>query len=94
MHLLRPARRGKNVPAEPARSPYAGGHFTALLRRHQWPPCFEPQFKSTREVEQSEISRINRERRVALGDTGTILGLSDRSDEMIRKRRIAQRAVR
>lgn len=73
---------------------YAPGHFTALVRAHNWPPRFEPQFRSTREVQQSEISRINRERRMALGDTGTIVGMSKRSDELIQQRLLAARAVR
>jgi hypothetical protein len=64
---------------------YAPGHFMALVRRHNWPPRFDPQFQRTRELEQSEISRTNRERRLVLGDTGTIVGLSQRSDERLRQ---------
>lgn len=108
MHMPRPGpRRARNVPAAPAakaakaapvRPPqapaYAAGHFTALVRRHDWPPRFEPMYQRTREVEQSEISRINRERRVALGDTGTIVGLTSKADEMIRQRLVSARAVR
>jgi hypothetical protein len=96
LHVPRPGPRRARVAvpvAEPAPQ-YPAGHFTALVRRHDWPPSFEPMYQRTREVEQSEISRINRERRVALGDTGTIVGLTDRADELIRQRLVAQRAVR
>ena len=88
----RPSRAAQ--PVAMALPTYAPGHFTALIRAHNWPPRFSPQYQRTREVEQSELSRINRERRVALGDSGTIVGLSIRSDELIRQRVVAQRAVR
>jgi hypothetical protein len=95
LHHVRPARRRARVPlVEPAAPVYEAGHFTALVRRHNWPPRFEPQMQRTREVEQSEISRINRERRQALGDTGTIVGLTQRADDLIRQRVMSQRVVR
>ena len=97
LHQARPARRRARVPsvaAEPAAPVYEAGHFLALVRRHNWPPNYEPQMQRTREVEQSEISRINRERRQALGDTGTIVGLTQRADDLIRQRVMSQRVVR
>jgi hypothetical protein len=97
LHVPRPGPRRARVAvpvAEPEPPQYPAGHFTALMRRHDWPPRFEPMYQRTREVVQSEISRINRERRVAMGDTGTIVGLTDRADELIRQRLVAQRAVR
>ena len=97
LHQVRPARRRARVPvapAEPAAPAFEAGHFLALVRRHDWPPSFEPMFVAGREAEQSEIARINRERRVANGDPGTILGLSQRSDELIRQRLTTMRAFR
>ena len=94
-HILRPARRRRaTVPTMPAAQAFEAGHFLALVRRHDWPPRFEPMFVAGREAEQSEIARINRERRVANGDPGTILRLSQRSDELIRQRLTTMRAGR
>lgn len=82
-HIVRPARRrARAANVTPEAPAYAEGHFTELLRKPSkaspcgWPPRFEPRLERTREVEQSEISRINREKRVEMGDTGTIVGLS------------------
>jgi hypothetical protein len=100
MHLARPAGRRAVVPAKaaepaaPAAPAYAPGHFLALVRRHDWPPCFEPQLRVTREVEQSEISRINRERRMAQGETGTIVGLSARADALAQQRLTTNKVMR
>lgn len=93
-HILRPPGRQptKARPAAPAA--YAPGHFTELVRLHNWPPTFEPQLRRTREVEQSESSRVNREARVAQGDTGTIVGLTQRADALMHQRLVAARAVR
>ena len=97
MHVPRPGHRRARAAAVPV-SPVAQfnpGHFTALIRAHDWPPSFQPQYQRTREVEQSEWSRINREIRVANGDPGTIVGLTKRADELIRQRLVTtQRAVR
>lgn len=68
---------------------YAPGHFTELIRAHNFPPCFEPQYQRTREVEQSEIARLNREARQAQGEIGTIVGLTRRADELISQRMLA-----
>lgn len=43
--MLRPAdkaklRHGAKRPAAPACDSYAPGHFTALMRAHDWPPGF------------------------------------------------------
>lgn len=85
-------RRRAPARAPGCASPYAAGHFTALIRRYDWPPSFVPQAPRTRELEMSEISRANRERRVAMGDTGTMLGVSRRADERIALRTIGQQA--
>lgn len=88
MSRIRPSRA---KPRElVARTGYAPGHFMALARAHNWPPRFVAQLKSTRELEQSRISRENRERRQAAGDPGTIVGLSQRSDELIQQRLLAR----
>jgi hypothetical protein len=102
MHMPRPAPRRARlvVPVPQPAVEYPAGHFMALARAPSkvspegWPPRFESQYQRTREVEQSEISRINREKQVALGNTGTIVGMTDKADEMIRLRMTAQRAVR
>ena len=73
-HVSPPVPRKPRPAHEPACADYAPGHFTSAVRRHNWPPMFAPQYQRTREVEQSELSRINRERRVAMGDTGTLVG--------------------
>lgn len=103
-HVPRPAGR---VPRPAAQGPVLPvcpkGFFMALAsspsKAHPlgWPPRFAPQMQRTREVEQSELSRINREAQVAqvaLGKTGTIVGLSQRADDLIRQRVVAKRAVR
>lgn len=92
-HIARPTRRRKPAPAAPAQ-PYPPGHFTELIRRHNWPPRFEPQYQRTREVEMSESSRIHREAQMALGNTGTIVGLTARADDLMLQRLTAARAVR
>jgi hypothetical protein len=40
------------------------------------------------------LSRINRERLQAQGHTGTIVGLTQRADEMIMQRMLSQRGLR
>ena len=95
-HVLRPPQRRqpankarpmkKPRPPQAAPTVYAPGHFTELVRLYNWPPMFEPQLRRTREVEQSELSRINREARVAQGDTGTIVGLTLRADALMMQR--------
>jgi len=65
---------------------FAPGHFLALVRKHDWPPGFESQVDARCRPDYSAISTANRERRVALGDTGTIVGLTQRADEMMRQR--------
>ena len=85
------ARTATQYKVRPQAS-YPAGWFTEAIRAHNWPPRFEPRLQRTREVAQSELSRINREARQALGDTGTICGLTRRSDEMIAQRLISQRA--
>lgn len=93
-HILRPAARARRsfvpVPAAPA---YPPGHFTALLRRHDWPPRFEPQMPVRNMPDWSALSTANREKRVAMGDPGTIVGLSQRGDE-VRRQILAHRAGR
>jgi hypothetical protein len=77
------SQRPKAPP--PAPSPdYEPGRFTALMRRHNWPPMFEPKFVVTRDAEVSAIARDARERMQAQGHTGTIAGLSDKSTERLR----------
>jgi hypothetical protein len=74
---------------------YPDGYSTALIRQPSpanpqgWPPRFEPQYQRTREVEQSETSRLAREALQARGVTGTIVGLTQRADALIAQRAVA-----
>lgn len=63
-------RRLPSEPPAPARPP---GYYTALMRRWNWPPRFESRMPGPDTVDRSAISRENRERRVALGDSGRIV---------------------
>jgi hypothetical protein len=78
------------VPTGPPR-PWQKPGFTFAIG---WPPGFVPQLQRTRELAQSQLARSNREARLAKGDTGTILGLSPKSDADLLLRRVrAARAV-
>ena len=84
-------RRAKDVPVpdgQPAEREYPPGHFLALVRLHNWPPRFEPQYQRTREFELSLISRQVRESLQARGITGTILGLTPKADASQQMRRM------
>ena len=63
-------RRLPSEPPVPARPP---GYYTELMRRWNWPPRFESRMPGPDTVDRSAISRENRERRVALGDSGRIV---------------------
>lgn len=63
-------RRLPSEPPAPARQP---GYYTELMRRWNWPPRFESRMPGPDTVDRSAISRENRERRVALGDSGRIV---------------------
>ena len=69
------------------------GHFTALIRRHNWPPMFEPRMPLRSAPDWSAISTANRERLQAQGHTGTIVGLTHRADALIAQRLATRRAV-
>jgi hypothetical protein len=80
-------RRAACASAQTASAPaYEPGHFTALVRRHDWPPRFQSRLPLVSAPDWSAISTANRERRVAQGDPGTIVGLTQKADEMIRQR--------
>jgi hypothetical protein len=62
------------------------GYWTELVYLHNWPPNFTPRDdwgKSS--VAASEIASRNRDGRVALGDHGSIIGLSKASDARLAK---------
>lgn len=80
-------RRPKSTPAA-AVTDYKPGHFTELLRKHDWPPRWVPQMSLRSTPDWSAISTANREARVALGDTGTIVGLSVKADAAILLRKV------
>lgn len=80
-------RRLPSEPPAPARPP---GYYTALMRRWNWPPRFESRMPAPQRVDMSAISRENRERRVAAGDSGSIIGVSARADALIKQFRRAR----
>ena len=84
-----PARACPDAAAPGQAGHFAPGHFLALVRKHDWPPSFQSQLDTRCRPDWSAISTANRERRVALGDTGTIVGLTQRADEMMRQRMLA-----
>ncbi len=75
-HLVRPAARRPKAAAPAPTSAFKPGHFTELIRLHNWPPRFESRLPASSGPDWSAISTENREKRVAMGDTGTIVGLS------------------
>jgi hypothetical protein len=78
------------VPEEPQ---YAPGHFTALIRAHDWPPRWQPLLKWAPKADLSAISSRNREQRLARGESGTIVNLSARSKELLRQRRADEQTM-
>lgn len=80
----RPNYRHRPKPAPVPSADYPPGFFCELIRAHNWPPRFESQYQRTNEVEWSLISRINREAQQAKGNSGTIVGISPKSDERLK----------
>lgn len=59
----------------------AAGYFTALMVRHNWPPGWQPAVDwGINHARASEIAAKQRAGQLAKGITGTIVGLSDKSD--------------
>ena len=77
------------VPPQSAAQAYEPGYFTALMLRHDWPPRFAPVLDHRVVPNWSAIATAKRALRVAMGDTGTIVGLSQRADDMMRMRAIS-----
>lgn len=66
----------------------APGYYTALVRKHNWPPAFEPSTDWGKNiVAASRVAMTARAARVAAGDCGTIVGLSKRSDRLLGRNR-------
>ena len=80
-------KRRPKPPPLPAVPDYPPGHFTGLVRAHNWPPRWEPQIPLRSAPDWSAISTANREIRQQRGETGTIVGLSKASDAAILLRR-------
>jgi hypothetical protein len=78
-------RHRRSAPTE-----YPVGWFTELIYRHCWPPMFEPRFRNGSEQWRSSVASAARQKRVEAGDTGTIVGISRKSDELISARLIAR----
>lgn len=67
----------------PGFGPYPG-YWTELILLHNWPPMFEPRDDWGRnQVANSEQASEAREKQVALGRMGTIVGMSAKSDERL-----------
>lgn len=56
-HMVRPAKRVRAATASQEPAEYAPGYFTHLIRRHDWPPRFEPQMQAERKNEAGETAR-------------------------------------
>ena len=74
-HILRPADRRPKPAKAAAPAVYAPGWFTELIRRHRWPPRFEPQCSlvSDADIRQRATDarmRIVAEGREHVGDFG------------------------
>lgn len=74
-HILRPAGRRPKPAKAAAPAVYPPGHFTALIRAHNFPPRFEPQCSlvSDAEIRQRATDarmRIVAEGREHFGDLG------------------------
>ena len=83
-------RQKKRLPSEPPVPARPPGFYTELMRRWNWPPRFESRMPAPQRVDMSAISRENRERRVAAGDSGSIIGVSARADALIKQFRRAR----
>ena len=58
----------------------APGYYTALIRKHDWPPAFEPSTDWGRSGgAASRMAMTARAARVAAGACGTVVGLSKRA---------------
>lgn len=73
-HIARPAHHKKRKPTPPPvqDEAFATGHFTALIRRHNWPPDFTPQLRRPVYVNQfgetaQEVAARSREAGLAEG---------------------------
>ncbi len=62
--------------------PYPG-YWTELIALHDWPPGWEPGEWGNLSVAASQIASAARSVQVAKGNTGTIVGLSERSDALL-----------
>ena len=61
---------------------YPAGHFTALMRRHDWPPRFRPQYQADSDPDRSARSSATRDAILARGGWGgRIAGISVASDQ-------------
>lgn len=60
---------------------YPPGHFTALIRLHNWPPRWQPAYQAAPGPDRSAISTAVRDDVIARGGwSGTVAGISARSD--------------
>lgn len=75
--LARPAAEGFDLPYLP--------YFTHEILVNDWPPGWLPtEDDGKNSVKASAIAAASREVRLRAGDTGTIIGLSDKSDRRLR----------
>lgn len=69
-------------PGRPVYRDYEPGHFTRLLKLHNFPPSFVTQIVLPKFSEDAVRERAAKARQaqVALGNTGTIVGISRKAD--------------
>ena len=73
----RPDADGLDLPYLP--------YFTHEILVNDWPPGWLPEEDDGKSsLQASAIASANREARLRAGDTGTIVGLSDKSDRRLR----------
>lgn len=62
---------------------YPPGHFTALIRAHDWPPRWQPAYQAAPGPDRSAISTAVRDDQLARGGwTGKLIGISAKADAM------------
>ena len=80
----------RKPPKKHGEATHPAGYFLELVLRHNWPPSFTSRMPPPQRVDQSALSTAARERQVAQGITGSILGVSAKADALIKQFRRAR----
>lgn len=71
--------------------PFPVGYFLGLVRKHNWPPMFEPSDTwGSNEVAHSESATRGRQKQLDNGYTGSIQGMSKASDARLERDKWAE----